>query len=203
LIDCNYSSHIRSLLPENCSGQEKGGLVPDLAILNAAEPGSTFDGAVRSLADITKCTTQLFNLAELDIRFCTGCWSCWWKTPGICMFRDDMIEILKSIVSSDLVLFATPVFLGMPSALMKRALDRTVPLVHPYIEIHYGESHHRKRYAHYPDLALYADSDGDADEFESIDRWIRRYARNFHGQVRFSVDETMPAKEVADALGGV
>lgn len=172
-------------------------------ILNAAEPGSPFDSAVRELARLTAEDGTLFNLADMDIRFCTGCWSCWWKTPGRCVFSDEMEDLLRSMIASDLVLLATPVFLGLPSALMKKALDRTVPLVHPYLELIGGECHHRQRYARYPKIALYADSRGVREDFDRLDCWIRRYARNFHGPVMISLDETTPPEEVADALAGV
>jgi multimeric flavodoxin WrbA len=114
-----------------------------------------------------------------------------------------MVEVLKSLLDSKIALIATPVFFGMPSALMKKALDRTIPLIHPYIEIHHGESHHRKRYAAYPKIALYADSGGDADSYALIDQWVHRYSRNFHGPVVFSGNESTPAEEVASALGSV
>ncbi len=36
---------------------------------------------------------QLFSLNKMNLHYCTGCWSCWWKTPGRCSINDDADEI--------------------------------------------------------------------------------------------------------------
>jgi len=28
------------------------------------------------------------DLTQIEVKNCTGCWSCWWKTPGICINKD-------------------------------------------------------------------------------------------------------------------
>lgn len=30
------------------------------------------------------CSIYDFVLRDMDIRYCVGCWDCWWKTPGLC-----------------------------------------------------------------------------------------------------------------------
>ena len=171
-----------------------------VTILNAAAASSEFDRAVRKLAQLLGAEETLFNLAEMDIRFCTGCWDCWWKTPGRCMFKDDMETVLPAVLESGLLLIATPIFLSMPAALMKKTLDRCIPLIHPYIELIHGESHHRKRYANYPSLALYAKSNNNGADYALLDKWFSRFALNFHGPVVFSSDDSNTPKQVADAL---
>ncbi len=34
-------------------------------------------------------SVDCFSLSKMDLQFCTGCWSCWWKTPGKCVIHDD------------------------------------------------------------------------------------------------------------------
>jgi len=174
-----------------------------ITLLNAAETGSEFDGAVHTLAERGGSEWQVFDLAGMNIHFCTGCWSCWWKTPGRCVIHDDMETILPCVLASDVLMLATPVFLGLPAARMKQTLDRMIPLLHPYIELVDGECHHRRRYACYPKLALYADTGGESGDFEAIDVWMRRFARNFHGPVVLSKEATATPEEVADALAGL
>jgi multimeric flavodoxin WrbA len=36
-----------------------------------------------------KNSTQIFTLSDMNLKFCTGCWSCWVKTPGVCSQKDD------------------------------------------------------------------------------------------------------------------
>lgn len=97
---------------------------------------------------------QAFDLHKMNIHYCTGCWVCWWTTPGRCVFQDDMESILRAIIQADQVLHISPLITGYISAMTKKAMDRMIPLVHPYIEVVQGEAHHRKRYAHYPSVAL-------------------------------------------------
>lgn len=172
----------------------------DVVIVDASRPGTALDGLVSDTERALAGRCERIRLGDRDIRFCTGCWSCWWKTPGLCVFRDAMDEVLPAMLRSRVVVLATPVFCGLPRAVMKRALDRTIPLVHPYIELHYGESHHRKRYAHYPDIGLMCATGGDEDELRMITTWIERYARNFHARVVAVADEKAEWQEVAREL---
>ena len=48
-----------------------------------------FEGAAQAGA---ACETLFAT--ELDIHDCVGCFSCWNKTPGVCVFKDDMPGVL-------------------------------------------------------------------------------------------------------------
>jgi hypothetical protein len=90
----------------------------------------------------------------MRINYCCGCWNCWVKTPGECVFADDMPQVLRSIIHSDMTVFISPVVMGFVSAQLKKVNDRMVALVHPYITICENECHHQKRYDKYPKLGL-------------------------------------------------
>ena len=51
---------------------------------------------------------ETINLREKDIKMCTGCYSCWIKTPGHCALKDDMKEILLTLDKADVEVWATP-----------------------------------------------------------------------------------------------
>ncbi len=95
-----------------------------------------------------------FTLRKMDIKYCCGCWSCWMKTPGECSQKDEMPQILRSIIHSDLTVFTTPVVMGFVSSHIKKVNDKMIPLVHPHIGIFGNECHHLKRYEKYPALGL-------------------------------------------------
>jgi hypothetical protein len=121
----------------------------------------------------------------MNIMQCTGCWSCWWKTPGICATKDDAQSIMYHVIHADLVVHASPVVAGFTSALLKTIQDRCIVLLHPYIEPIQGECHHRKRYDRYPDMALLLQpqSDTDEEDIEIITDIYHRLAINFHCKI--------------------
>lgn len=134
-------------------------------------------------------------LSRKRIGHCRGCWNCWLNTPGICRFQDDAPEILRDIMNSAVLVFASPVIMGMYSALLKRFQDRMLPLVHPYTDIVRGEIHHRKRYPSYPRLGIILEnSDATREEMEMIRFIYNRLAINLHTEVVLfhSIHQTTP-----------
>src|SRR5512134_1280881 len=94
---------------------------------------------------------QPVKLRELAIAPCTGCFGCWTRTPGECVFPDDSRDVLRSYIGSDVVVYATPVTFGGYSSLLKAALDRIIlPALDPRFTVRGGEVHHRLRYRRYP-----------------------------------------------------
>lgn len=73
------------------------------------------------------------NLYKKDIKPCLGCFSCWSRTPGSCVIKDDMQEIYEKIKAADIVIESFPLyFFGMPSQ-MKATTDRCLPFMLPYM----------------------------------------------------------------------
>jgi len=143
---------------------------------------------------------EVIDLRSLDIRTCTGCWTCWWATPGRCAFRDGMAGLYPKVIAADLVVWAVPLVLGAQNALVKKTQDRLIPLLHPYIELVAGESHHRRRYAHYPDIALVVEpGPGDGEEDLVIVRGLfERFALNFRSRLSFFATTHDDTEEAAD-----
>jgi len=113
-------------------------------------------------------STEILNLREKNIRPCTGCFKCWIKTPGTCVIKDDGLEISEKFIHSDHVVLASPLKMGYFSAIMKNALDRSIPNLHPHLEEVGGEIHHKKRYDTYPYIGVLLKREESTDE-EDID----------------------------------
>jgi multimeric flavodoxin WrbA len=93
-------------------------------------------------------------LREKRIAGCLGCFGCWVKTPGICVIDDYGREATKKIVQSNLMIWLTPVTFGGYSSELKKALDRSIPILLPYFESFKGQIHHKMRYGKYPKLLV-------------------------------------------------
>lgn len=125
---------------------------------------------------------DLFPIAEMNIKYCTGCFGCWVKTPGECHLKDEAETVMRSVFKNDLVIFASPLVAGLISAETKKIMDRMLPKVMPYIGIYHGESHHDDRYQHDFAIALMVFDDGTLDD-EAVDinfDIFKRFKLNFH-----------------------
>lgn len=90
---------------------------------------------------------ETIYLKDKDIKHCRGCHICWGKTPGKCVHKDDMAELLEKRRAADAIIYATPLYVYTVSGLMKDYMDRGLPLAMPHIE-KYGDRYaHPRRYS--------------------------------------------------------
>jgi hypothetical protein len=90
--------------------------------------------------------TEVVYLNDKKINYCTGCFTCWTKTPGVCIHNDDMPSLLEKIRHAHIVVYTTPLYVFTVSGLMKNFMDRMLPLVDPHI-IKRGDQYiHPSRY---------------------------------------------------------
>ena len=184
-----------------------------ITILNGNPDGenTTFDTYLERLAR-TLATTQhqatVLALRDMDIKYCTGCWGCWVKTPGECVARDDLADVCRAFINADFVLLASPVTMGFPSALLKKTVEKLIPLIHPYIVVAQDEAHHRARYDEYPLMGLLLEKYGDThdadgvhpEDVQIIADIFSRTALNFKTQLAFTELTSTPTDTVAKAI---
>ena len=150
-----------------------------------------------------KNSTQIFTLSDMNLKFCTGCWSCWVKTPGVCSQKDDGEIIFKEVINSDWLIFASPIIAGFTSAELKKITDRLIVLIHPYIQIRNNECHHKKRYEKYPKIGLILElgKDTDEEDIQIITDIYKRLALNFHSELKFVIKTyTTNSKQAAHEI---
>jgi hypothetical protein len=109
------------------------------------------DGAKRAGAEVEK-----HHVVDLEIKGCLGCFTCWWKTPGKCVHRDDMDWILPKISDADILLLGTPVYGRNVTNYMQRLLERTFSFSLPEMQIINEETTHPPRTRKFPRLVLCA-----------------------------------------------
>jgi multimeric flavodoxin WrbA len=73
--------------------------------------------------------TELYRVADRDIKPCDGCSSCF-KT-GSCHIQDDMQELYEKMPEADGIVFGTPVYFYNMTAQGKAVIDRTIALIRP------------------------------------------------------------------------
>lgn len=69
---------------------------------------------------------EVISLKDKTIGFCKGCLAC--QKTQVCTIKDDAIEIAKSVLNADVVVFASPVYYYGIAGQMKTLLDRLNPL---------------------------------------------------------------------------
>jgi multimeric flavodoxin WrbA len=179
----------------------------DSLILNGNPRPSGFDAWVRGFATEMEgggSAVTIRTLRDEDIGFCNGCWTCWWATPGRCVKKDGMETILREAVKADLIIYASPLVMGTASSLVKKAQDRFIPLVHPYIELVDGECHHRRRYPKTADIAFITELGKDDEErdLEIVRAMHERLARNMRCRFSFFATTAQTERDVArEAMG--
>ncbi|MBV7276179.1 flavodoxin family protein [Clostridium sp. PL3] len=71
---------------------------------------------------------ETIYLKDKDINHCLGCFTCWTTTPGKCVHKDDMKELLNKILEADVMVYATPLYYYTVTGIMKDFMDRMLPL---------------------------------------------------------------------------
>ncbi len=123
---------------------------------------------------------KIVRLEDQSIAPCIGCWSCWLKTPGRCIMKDQMSEIYPYYVNSDTVILLISTAQGFINHNAKAFFDRTIPHYHPYIELVNGECHHVARYESYPDMVFHYDTENLTNKEEQvIEDYLYRTAYHF------------------------
>jgi multimeric flavodoxin WrbA len=145
--------------------------------------------------------TEKIFLADKKINYCTGCFSCWLKTPGICIYKDDMPEILGKIKNADILLLGTPLYVDGMTAQTKTFVDRIIPLVEPEFEMVDGHYRHAKRLDNVPDIALLSVCGFyELDNFDGLVDHVKRICKNFRSDYLGAVLKPYSYSLVMDEL---
>ena len=79
-------------------------------------------------------------LKDIAINYCLGCYDCWIKTPGVCIQKDGMGDVIQRHKDIDLLILATPLYFYSVPGKVKAYLDRTMPLYLVELEKYKGKT---------------------------------------------------------------
>ncbi len=152
----------------------------------------------------------ILRLHDMEIAPCLGCFGCWVKTPGVCVIDDAGRDVAHRIVQSDLVVYLTPLQFGGYSYELKKAIDRSIPIISPLFMRVRGEVHHKKRYERYPRLlALGLVEKQTIEDDELFQSVVQRNAINMHAPkavieiLEHGLDEETMARRIEWSLSEV
>ena len=69
---------------------------------------------------------KYISLKNKDIRFCIGCLAC--QKTGHSVIKDDVADIMNSVLEANVVVWATPIYYYEMSGQMKTLIDRLNPM---------------------------------------------------------------------------
>ena len=107
-------------------------------------------------------------LRDKSMKRCIGCFGCWVKRPGLCVFEDDGLKVASCIANAQFLVMLTPITFGGYSSLLKNALDRQMPVLLPFFVKVDKEVHHNIRYESYPTMLVVGSIDKEDKLHENV-----------------------------------
>ncbi len=152
-----------------------------------AEKGNTHIIAEAFAKGAARAGAEVENvfLKTKRIEHCRGCYVCWIKTPGKCVIKDDMAELLEKFAGSDIAVFATPLYVDNVTGITKTFMDRLIPLADPHFEKDDGgECRHIMNMEKAPKIVVISNCGfPEQSHFQVLELLFRRIARNMHSEV--------------------
>ena len=126
---------------------------------------------------------ETVHLRDKTIRFCAGCFTCWTKTPGICIHKDDMTkELFPKWLEADLVVYASPLYHYHLNAAMKAFIERTLPVLEPFLVEDGDRTFHPMRGKHPMAVFLSVAGFPEDEVFDQLTAWVQ-FVYGRHGAV--------------------
>lgn len=152
--------------------------------------------------------TETIYLKEKEIRFCVGCFTCWTKTPGMCVFKDDMPELLEKVRDCNVLVYATPLYNYNVTSLLKAFQERLLPLADPHF-VKSGDTYrHPPRYEMNRKMVLLSNCGlPEISHFDGIRQVFRQLERSsgapLIGEILMPAGELLRNEGMKEMLKGV
>ena len=151
---------------------------------------------IKDFGEFTVPDASCIDLRQTSVKNCVGCWTCWWKTPGKCIFHD-LEDFYRNYINADKVILLVKPQCGFVSSRLKTLFDRMLPLFIPHTYCDKGCTWHKKRYPKYPDIELYYDDDFlTGEERKTFCEYLFRVFEQFHSK-NIQINPISEFKEVS------
>ncbi len=92
-----------------------------VAVIGSPRKGGNCETLVNELVEKLEGDKKVYNLHELDMKYCKACQSC---QKGDCVQNDDINEIIDEMREADLFIMSSPIYYGQVTAQVKTLIDR-------------------------------------------------------------------------------
>ena len=110
---------------------------------NTYKLATSFIEGIREKQEVV--VEELF-VNELELKPCLGCFSCWNKTPGKCLIKDDMQDVIEKLLWADITIWSFPLYYFSVPSKLKTLIDRQLPMVLPFMVKDTESGSHPARY---------------------------------------------------------
>lgn len=93
-----------------------------------------------------ECFVEELQVNRLSVKPCLGCFSCWNKTPGECVIKDDMKGVIDKLLWADITIWSFPLYYFNVPGGLKTLIDRQLPMVLPFMVSDAESGSHPQRY---------------------------------------------------------
>ncbi len=154
--------------------------------------------------------TELIHMRRLNLEACIGCYTCWARTPGVCIHDDSMADALQKFNTADMVIFGTPLYHFTMSGIMKNFVDCLLPRLEPWLIPHPhvpGVTGHPER-VHKPHKMFLVSPCGfpEFEHFDSLVATFKQMARmenwEYAGEILRSGAEPVSRRSLQDLFTG-
>lgn len=101
-----------------------------LAICGSPRKGNSYKALKEISYAFPHVEYEILHLNDLKFSLCKGCYGCVMKGEERCPLKDDRDLVLEKMKEADGIIFASPVYSHMVSAMMKNFFDRFAYLAH-------------------------------------------------------------------------
>jgi len=118
---------------------------------------------------------------NFDIEPCRGCFTCWTKTNGKCVIKDDANKLIEKVNNTYLTIYAFPLYIDSIPAKMKAFLDRHFIMVKPVFVPYHNLTRHPLWHTKERYIAIFSISGfPEIEQFKPVVETFKGIARNSH-----------------------
>lgn len=110
--------------------------------------------------------------------FCQGCFQCWTKNAGYCIYADSLQHSGAAIGNSERIVVVSQLCYGGYSVPIKRFFDRGISESLPFLTYRARKTYHMSRYKTRRTLTVYFYGSCDDLELDTAREYVKRQAVN-------------------------